>query len=76
MANKRTRGPGRSFLNRVPDDQVRRANQVGVSHPFCSGLVMLAGLFLIYRVAEALNQLQLVESERDRWQRPKKLSSP
>ena len=70
MANKRTRGPGRLFLNRVPDDQVRRAYQVRVVTFFALVVVMLAGLCLIYQVAQTLNQLQLVESERDRWQRP------
>ena len=70
MAKKRTRGPGRLFLDRVPDNQVRRAYQVRVAIFFALVVVMLAGLFLIYQVTQTLYHLNLAEGERDRWQRP------
>ncbi len=70
MAHKRTRGLARLFLGAVPDDQIQRAYRVRVGLFFASVVIILAALFLIYRLTQTLYELQLAEGERDRWQRP------
>ena len=70
MANKLTRGLRRLFFGRAPDDQVQRAYRVRVALFFVLAVTVVAALFLIYQLTQTLSQLQLVEGERDRWQRP------
>jgi ubiquinone/menaquinone biosynthesis C-methylase UbiE len=70
MANKRTRGPTRLFFGTASDDQIHRAYQVRVALFFVLVVITVAALFLIYQLIQTLNQLNLAEGERDRWQRP------
>jgi hypothetical protein len=54
----------------VPDDQIQRAYRVRVTLFFVLVVIMIAVLFLIYQLSHTFYQLNLAESERDRWQRP------
>src|SRR6202045_460558 len=70
MAEKRTRGLARLLFGTVPEDQIQRAYRIRVGLFFTRGVLIVAALFLIYRLTQTLYQLHLAEGERDRWQRP------
>jgi ubiquinone/menaquinone biosynthesis C-methylase UbiE len=58
------------FFGTVPDDQIQRAYRVRVTLFFVLAVIMIAVLFLIYQLSHTFYQLNLAESERDRWQGP------
>jgi ubiquinone/menaquinone biosynthesis C-methylase UbiE len=70
MAYKRRRGLARIFFGTVPDDQIQRVYRIRVGLFFVLVVLIVAALFLIYQLTQTLYQLNLVEGERDRWQRP------
>jgi len=70
MVHKRTRGLTRWFFGPVPDDQMQRAYRVRVTLFFVLVVILIVVLFLTYQFSHTLYQLNLAESERDRWQRP------
>jgi SAM-dependent methyltransferase len=70
MAKKRARSLARLLFGRVPDDQLQLAYRVRVGIFFLLVVIIIAALFLIYQLTQALYQLRLAEAERDRWQRP------
>lgn len=55
---------------RCPDDHIQRAYRVRVGLFFLFVVIIVAALFLIYQLTQTLHQLNLVESEQDRWRRP------
>ena len=70
MANDRSKNSACSFFGSAPDDKMRRAYGIRIAIFFVLVLILVAVLFLLYQFAQALYQLNAVELERDRWQRP------
>ena len=67
MVHKRTRGLTRWFFGTVPDDQIQLAYRIRVTLFFVLVVILIVVLFLTYQFSHTLYQLNLAESERDRW---------
>ena len=70
IVSKRIRNKARLFFGAVSDNQVKNAYRMRVWLFFVSVVVAIAALVLISQVTQTLQRLDVVERERDSWQRP------
>ena len=70
MAHKRKTGLARLFFGKVPNDQIQQAYRVRIALFFVLVVIFVIALFLTYQLTQTFDQLSLVESQRDSWQRP------
>jgi hypothetical protein len=70
MVSKRTRNKARLIFGAVSNDQIKNAYRMRVWLFFACVVVAVAALVLISQVTQTLQRLDVVERERDSWQRP------
>ena len=70
MVHKPKKSLARLVFGKVPDERIQRAYRVRVALFFALVVLVIATLFLSYQLTQTFRQLNFVERERDRWQRP------
>ena len=76
MVSKRVRNTARLLFGAVSDNQVKNAYRMRVWLFFVSVVLTVAVLVLISQGTQTLRRLDVVEHERDSWQRPEDVIEP
>ena len=54
----------------VSDDKIQRAYRIRISIFLLCAALIVVGLSTVYQAIQTLNRLEVVEHDRDQWQRP------